>query len=56
MLHAAQAANIIARTTESSWQFIVQLAALTSGSVREDDYAFEITSITGKTIKVKQGK
>ena len=56
MLYAAQAAATIEMATEGSWQFIVQLAGLTSGTIKKDDYLLLFTSHTGRTIKIPQGK
>lgn len=56
LVHAAESAHFIERSTESSWQFIVQLVGLTSGAIRHDDYVFQFTTLAGKTVGLPQGR
>ena len=52
MNQSAESVYLLEKSTENSWQFIVQLTALASGAIKEDDYIFEIEFVTGKEIKI----
>ena len=56
MVQSAAAAHLIEISTEAAWQFVIQITALTSGAIKEDDYVFELHTFTGKSIKIPQSK
>ena len=42
MQKAAASAYLIETSVGAAWQFVIQLTALTSGAIKEDDYVFEL--------------
>ena len=52
MLHAADCAYDIERATEASITFLLQLIALTSGVIEEEDYLINLTTVSGTQIKL----
>ena len=57
MLHAADCAQDIEKATEASINLVVQLVALSSGVITNDDYLVNFTTLTGTPIKmIPQGK
>ena len=52
MLHAADCAYDIERATEASVTFILQLVALSSGVIEEEDYLVNFTTVSGTPIKL----
>ena len=52
MLQAADCAHDVERATEASINLVVQLVALSSGVITEDDYLVNFTTLTGTPIKI----
>ena len=52
MLHAAECAHDIERATEAPITLIVQIVALSSGVIGDDDYLFDFTPISGPPLKI----
>ncbi len=38
MYQSAESVFLIEKSTENSWQFIVQMTALASGAIKDEDY------------------
>ena len=52
MQQSAALAYLIEKSTEASWQFIIQITALTSGAIKKDDFTVEYRTPTGKSIDI----
>ena len=51
MQQSAALACLIKMSTETSWQFVVQITALTSGAIEKDDFTVDYKTSTGKSIE-----
>ncbi len=52
MIHVSDCAQDIEKATESSINLIVQLVALSSGVIKEEDYLVNFTTLTGTPVKI----